>query len=140
MIFSKIKKYFSFLHKTRFIHFFLVGLTGLFINLTLTATFAELVFGRQDYFYAYLIGLFSNLTYNFVLHSIITFKKKTKKALRFSGFIAYNLIMSVFQAYLVDLFVSIVGVDFYLLVITFVIGSLFVVNFLVSKFFLFKFE
>ncbi len=130
--------WFRLLHKLRLIHFLLVGGTGVIINITLTAIFTELVFGREMYFYAYLIGLLSNLVYNFTFHTLFTFKTKDRHSVRFFYFIIYNLAMSGLQAIVIKYIVNIVGVDFYLIVIVGVIGFFFIINFIVSKLFLFK--
>lgn len=124
--------------KFRFIHFLLVGGSGVLINISLTAFFAEVVFGRENYFYAYMIGLFSNLTYNFILHTKFTFKTKSKHKRRFISFIIYNLLMSGLQAVIVKSIIDYIGVDYYLFVIAAVIGFFFTINFVVSKFILFK--
>ncbi|MDA3855685.1 MAG: GtrA family protein [Candidatus Woesearchaeota archaeon] len=136
-IFNPVDWYFLFL-KFRFVHFLLVGGTGVLINILFTAFFAEIVFGREEYFYAYLIGLFSNLVYNFILHTKFTFKTKDKHKRRFTYFIVYNLLMSALQAVIIKSIVDYIGVDYYLLVIVGVIGFFFTINFLVSKLILFK--
>lgn len=127
-----------YLLNSRLYHFILVGGTGVLLNLGLTIFFAEFVFGRQDYFYAYLIGLFSNLAYNFSLHSLVTFKTQDSHLLRFFIFIIYNLLISGLQAFIIKSTVDILGIDYYILVILGVIGTFFLINFLISKLWLFK--
>lgn len=122
----------------RYAHFFAVGATGVFINLSITAFFAELVFGREHYFSAYLVGLGANLIYNFVLHTAVTFKTKTNHARRLAIFVAYSLALTYLQAYLVKTITPIVGIDFYLLVIASVILVFSVATFVLFKFVLFR--
>lgn len=136
--FFSIKEWLIFFYKIRFIHFLLIGGIGVLINILLTTFFTEFFFGRELYFYAYLIGLFSNLIYNFTFHTIITFKTKDKHKKRFIFYIIYNLFMSVFQAFLIKNIVDSFGVDYYLLVIIGVIGFFFLINFIISKFLIFK--
>ncbi len=123
---------------TRFAHFFIVGTTGVAINLGLTAFFAELVFGRENYFSAYLIGLSANLLYNFTLHTLVTFKTKGNHTLRLTAFVAYSLGLAYVQAQTVQFFVDRVGVDWYLVVIGSVILVFSVLTFFLFKFALFK--
>ena len=124
--------------KLRFLHFFLIGGTGVLLNITITAIFAELIFGRELYFYAYLIGLSINLLYNFTFHTLFTFKTKNKHVSRFIYFILYNLIMSFFQALVIKTIVNLIGINYYLFVIVGTIGTFFIINFIISKLFLFK--
>ena len=134
----KPKAWYRLLHKHRFIHFLIIGGTGVLLNITLTTLFTELVLGRGRYFYAYLIGLFANLTYNFTLHTIITFMPTERHTRRFFFFIIYYLSMAALQAAIIKTLVDVIGVDYYLPVITATIGVFFVINFFVSKYWLFK--
>ena len=128
----------SFLHQTRYIHFFVVGATGVALNLAITAFFTELVFGREQYFTGYLIGLGANLLYNFALHTVVTFKTKDRHVRRLTIFVVYSLILAYIQAQLVKWLTALVGVDWYLVVIAAVILSFSVVTFVLFKFLLFK--
>lgn len=126
------------MHSARFVHFFAVGVTGVAINLGITAFFTELVFGREQYFSAYLIGLTANLLYNFVLHTRVTFKTKGNHARRLAIFMAYSLSLAYIQAQCVKWLTAQVGVDWYLVVIASVILTFSVLTFLLFKFVLFK--
>lgn len=128
----------QFLHRTRYLHFFIVGATGVAINLVITVIFAELVFGRENYFSAYLIGLAANLLYNFVLHTVVTFKTKDKHIRRLSIFFAYSLTLAYIQSYAVKHLTELVGVNWYIIVIASVILVFSVLTFLLFKFVLFK--
>ncbi len=128
----------DFVHRTRFAHFFIIGMSGVAINLGLTAFFAELVFGREHYFYAYLIGLGANLLYNFVLHTRVTFKTRGKHARRLLVFVVYSLALAYIQAQVVRSVTDLVGVNWYLVVIASVILVFSVMTFLLFKFLLFK--
>lgn len=108
------------------------------LNLGITAFFAEMVFGRENYFSAYIIGLIANLLYNFTLHTVMTFKTKTKHARRLSIFLIYSLVLTYLQAYMVKNIVSFVGVNWYLVVIASVILVFSIVTFLLFKFVLFR--
>lgn len=130
-----ILKYF---YKVRFLHFLFVGGTGVLINLLLTWIFTEFVFGLEQYFYGYLIGLFANLVYNFTLHTILTYKTTKKHILRFQIFIVYSLVMSFVQAGVIKVITPIIGLRFYLIVIATVILVFSIINFLVFKLWLFK--
>lgn len=127
-----------YLHRTRYLHFFITGASGVGINLTVTAFFAELVFGREQYFLAYLIGVAANLLYNFTLHTVVTFKTKEKHVSRLAFFVIYSLVMTYIQTVVVRTLVSLVGVDWYLVVIGGTIFFFSIITFLLFKFFLFN--
>lgn len=135
---NAIIKISSFLSHSRYLHFFAVGATGVALNLAITAFFAEIVFGRENYFSAYIIGLAINLLYNFTLHTVMTFKTKTKHLRRLTVFIIYSLVLTYLQAYMVKNIVSFVGVNWYLVVIASVILVFSIVTFLLFKFVLFR--
>ena len=126
------------LHSTRYLHFLVVGVTGVAINLGITAFLTELVFGREQYFSAYLIGLAANLLYNFILHTRVTFKTKGNHARRLAIFMAYSLCLAYIQAQCVKWLTAHVGVDWYLVVIASVIFFFSMLTFLLFKFVLFK--
>jgi putative flippase GtrA len=124
--------------RERYLHFFIVGATGVAINLAITAFFAELVFGRERYFTAYVIGLVINLAYNFILHTIVTFKTKGDHVRRLTIFVVYSLILTFIQAQVVKYITNLVGVNWYLIVIAGVIFFFSIVTFLLFKFVLFR--
>ncbi len=132
--------WFTFLRETRYLHFFVVGATGAALNLAFTAFFAELVFGRTHYFNAYLIGLFVNLLYNFVLHTLVTFKTSGKHLYRLSMFFIYSLTLAYVQAYMVKHLTDWIGVNWYIIIIASVIFVFSIITFLIFKFVLFKKE
>lgn len=136
--FFNIVDWYNLFYKHRILHFLFTGGTGVIINLVLTAFFAELVFGREKYFYAYLIGLFANLIYNFTLHTIMTFRTQDKHKRRFAVFIAYSLLMTYIQASIVKLVVDYFGVDWYLIVIATTIAVFSIITFIVLKLWLFN--
>ncbi len=133
-----LRKALAYLLHTRFAHFFFVGATGVLINLALTAFFAELVFGRENYFSAYLIGLSANLLYNFILHTLVTFKTRGNHAVRLTLFVSYSLVLAYIQAQTVKFITAQVGVNWYLVVIASVILVFSLLTFFLFKFVLFK--
>jgi len=129
---------FKFFYKHKYIHFFLTGASGVFINLFFTWFFTTFIFGLKNYFYAYLIGLSANLIYNFTLHIYVNFRTKSKKIKRFIIFILYSLFMSFIQANIIKFLTPIVGLKYYLFVISFVILFFSFFNFLIFKLWLFN--
>lgn len=123
---------------TRLPHFALISGVGLAINLSFVTLFTELVFGRERYFSAYIIGLVANLLFNFIFHTIYTFKTKQRHTRRFIFFIVYNLVMSYIQARIIDWIVPIIGYDWYLFIIISIICFFAVFSFILYKFGLFK--
>jgi putative flippase GtrA len=128
------------LRDTRYLHFFVVGMSGVAMNLGITAGLTELAFGREHYFSAYLIGLGANLLYNFVLHTRITFRTSGGHARRLAIFLAYSLVLAYVQARVTKALVAWLGVDWYLVVIPSVILVFSVITFVIFKFILFKEE
>lgn len=129
---------FSLLCNSRLIHFLSVGSAGALLNLFLTWSFTEFVFGQERYLDAFIIGIVGNLIFNFVLNTLITFKTKTRHARRFMGFVAYSLSMAGIQYYTVKSITPLVGIDWYLLVIAGVILAYAFLNFLFFKHILFR--
>ncbi len=117
----------------KYIHFLVIGVTGLGLALLIIFLLTEFVFGRENYYTAYLIGLVINLTYNFVLHTLISFRTQRKHVSRFIVFIVYNLLMASFQATVVGFVTPIIGVDFYIFIIATVVFIFSIINYLVFK-------
>ncbi len=125
-----------FVHK--YAHFFATGVAGVAMNLLLTWGFTEFVFGIENYFSAYIIGICANLLFNFIVHLRVTFQTQRHVAQRMVGFVAYSLSMTIFQTWVVKTLVGIIGLQYYLFVIAGVILSFSFVTFLLFKFFLFR--
>ena len=128
----------AFLHRTRYLHFFVVGMSGVAINLAITIVLTEFFFGRESFFTAYLIGLVVNLLYNFILHTAVTFKTEGNHVLRLVLFFVYSLSLAYVQARVVRYLTNVFGVDWYAVVIAGVILVFSVMTFLLFKFALFK--
>lgn len=128
----------SFLHRVRYLHFFAVGISGVGLNLAITVGLTELFFGREHYFSAYLIGLGANLIYNFVLHTVVTFKTEGNHALRLILFLGYSVGLAYLQTRVVRYLTDLIGVDWYVVVIGGVIMVFSALTFLLFKFILFR--
>lgn len=126
------------LYKYNYFHFFVVGTTGIILNLTTVYILTEYYFGLENYFTAYLIGLTLNLIFNFIFHTILTFKTKKKHTIRFILFITYSLILTALQAITVKKITPIIGLEYYLLVITTFIIIFSTITFLFFKLVLFN--
>lgn len=122
----------------RFVSFVITGATGVVLNLGVTWGLTEYVFGRPQYFTAYLFGLAVNLVYNFVRHAFVTFNVEDGLPRRFVLFIAYSLCMAALQAWAVRRVVEAVGRSWYLVVIAGVIGVGSLVTFAVCNWWLFS--
>ena len=122
----------------RYVSFFITGATGVALNLFITWSLTTLLFGRDQYFYAYLIGLAVNLVYNFVRHALFTFQTKSSPVLRFVVFIVYSLAMAGLQAVTVRELVAVTGETYYLVVIAAVIFVFSTVTFVVCNYWLFN--
>jgi putative flippase GtrA len=124
--------------KTRFLLFSLVGASGVALNLLTTFLLTEFVFGKNNYFIAYLIGSALNLTYNFALHSLITFKTKHNHTKRFLSYAVFSIISGLIQIFTVRYVVSALGNAWYLLVISATIFTLSTLSFIFFKYMLFN--
>ena len=147
------KDWLNLFNKYRLTHFLITGGSGVIINMLFTIFFAELVFVKEKlyyipilstffitkgYFIATLIGLSINLIYNFTLHTIFTFKTKTKHKSRFTIFIIYSILMTLIQAKIINIIIEIIGEDFYIIVIPAIIAIFSILTYFVFKIWLFK--
>lgn len=121
----------------KFLHFFVTGVLGVLLNLSITWTLTTFVYGVHGYFTAYLIGTAVNLSFNFIIHTLVIFKTRTRHATRLTGFVLYNIGMTAVQASVIKYVTTLVGVQYYLLVIGGTIFTFSVGSFTVFKFFLF---
>ncbi len=126
------------MNRYRFIHFLVIGGTGVVINLGVTWFLTTFFFGLEDYFTAYICGLIANLLFNFVLYSKVVFGTSRDHTRRLIVFMIYSICMASFQAWLVSVLVPLIGLKFYLIVIAGVIGFFSIVNFFIFKLSLFK--
>lgn len=122
----------------KYVSFFITGATGVALNLVITWSLTTLLFGVDQYFYAYLIGLTMNLVYNFVRHALVTFQTKSSPGARFVLFILYSLGMAGLQALTVQELVAYIGDTYYLVVIAGVIFVFSTVTFVVCNYWLFN--
>lgn len=132
------QKVFLLLARYGYLKFLLTGGTGVLINLGLTWFFTEYVYGLENYFDAYLIGISANLLWNFMLYSLWLFKTKHRHFLRFVVFVTYALIMTWVNAVIVSTVTPIIGLQYYLIVIAATIFLLSTFNFFVFKMSLFR--
>ena len=128
----------AFLHRVRYLHFFAVGISGVGLNLAITVGLTEFFLGRENYFTAYLVGLGANLIYNFVLHTLVTFKTEGSHARRLILFLGYSVLLAYLQTRVVRYLTNLIGVDWYALVIASVILVFSIMTFVLFKFVLFK--
>ena len=126
------------LYKINYLQFFAVGVTGVLINLTIVYTLTEFIFGLENYYTAYLIGLTVNLLYNFLAHTIITFQTKKHHKTRFTYFVIYSLALSGLQAITVRYLTPIIGLEYYLFTIASIIFIFSTVTFVFFKLVLFN--
>ncbi len=133
-----IKNIVNIVWDSRFIHYFGITGIGFLINLVTIFILTEFVLGNENYIYSYFIGSFLNLVWNFIFNLSFVFRVKSKVILRLVRFFSYHISMTLLQAFVIKNLVDFIGIKFYLFGIVFVIGSFFVLGFLVSKYFIFK--
>ena len=122
----------------RFLRFALVGGTGACIGLGTTWFLTELIFGLERYFTAYLVGTAVTLIYNLTLYSYAVFGTTRNHARRLIVYLGYILMMIAIQASVVRIITPLIGLEWYLLVITAVVGTFAAFNFLVFKLAIFR--
>lgn len=129
---------FRLLYKYRFLHYLLVGGGGALLNLLVTWSLTTFWFGIDKYFSAYLFGLTANLIFTFTLYSVKVFNTSKTHINRLAIYLAYVFVIVWLQAEIVKNVVPLVGLEFYLGVITVTLGSFALINFFVYKFFIFR--
>jgi putative flippase GtrA len=132
------QRLFSLLMRYGYIQFFIVGGSGVVINLGVTWALTTYVYGLQHYFDAYLFGLAANLVWNFMLYTFAIFKTKGGHARRLIVFTIYFLVVTWFNTLIVRAVTSVIGVQYYLFTIAGTILLLSTMNFFVFKLSLFK--
>jgi len=126
------------LYKYKYIHFFLIGMTGVGLALLITWSLTEYVFGLENYFTSYLIGLAANLVFNFTLHTYVSFNTHTNHPRRFVIFVIFSILMVSLQALTVKILTPLIGIEFYLLVIASVILVYSSISYFIFKFIIFS--
>jgi len=126
------------LYKHKYLHFFLIGISGVAFALLITWALTEYIFGLANYFTSYLVGLTVNLIHNFVLHTTISFGTKKHHSRRFIVFVFFSLLIVALQAITVKFLTPIVGLDYYLIVIAAVIFFYSTISFFLFKFVVFS--
>ena len=121
----------------KFTQTLLTGGSGALLSLLVTSILTEFVFSREQYFTAYLVGVAVGVMYVFAIFIRVVFKTDTHVWKRFAFFSLYMTFLVVLQTFAVKSIVSIVGVDWYLVVIACVIGILSFINYFVYKNFIF---
>ena len=121
----------------KFFGFLIIGGIGVLINLVVTFLLTEFILGRENYLLGFIIGTLINITYNFITYSLIIFKKRKVDLSRKFLFFMYSIFIVYFQIISVDFLVELLGINWYMIVIIFVIGFLSVLSFLFFKYFIF---
>ena len=121
-----------------YIKFFITGASGVILNLIITGVLAHFVFSDSYFIIASIIGTACNLVYNFILHTKLTFKTKSKHKRRFGVFITYSLILASFQELLVAKLTILAGTTYLLIIKAIIIFSFSLLTYLVFRFILFK--
>ena len=126
------------LFRHRFIHFLIVGGGGLFIGLGVTWLFTAFVFGLEGYFTSYLIGTAAAIAFNFTLYTYFIFRTSREHSRRLAIYFIYIVAVITIQAQIVKTVTPLLGLEWYLAVITLVIGIFSVINFFVFKLSIFR--
>ena len=119
-------------------HFLVVGGGGAILGIGLTWILTTFVFGLGGYFSAYLVGTAVALAFNFTMYSLVIFRTSQKHMRRLLVYFVYILGIILIQAVCVKTLTPLVGLQYYLLVIVFVVGFFSLINFLVFKLSIFK--
>ncbi len=117
-----------------------VGGSGALLSIGITYLCVEYLYGTEGYFVAYLTGVAVGVVYAFAVFAFAVFKTTERLLSRFVLFSGYMAFLVVVQAVVVKSAVSVVGVDYYLWVITATIAALSVVNYFVYSRIIFQQE
>jgi len=123
---------------TQYLKYNLIGGLGVVLNLAITLALTELLFGRQNYLYAFVIGNIFNIAYNYAAFIRYIFPVQSLKDHKKAIFISYSIIIALAQVALSKVLVSFTGVDLYLPVLVLVIGVLSVISFFFFKGYIFS--
>jgi putative flippase GtrA len=104
--------WFLFLYKLRAFHFAFVGGSTFLLHVGLTVIFEKFWLGAEKFYYAYTLALVLSLLYNFVMHTIVTYKTKKRHLARFGTFVVYTVIINIFQNIFVKLGTNHFGVAY----------------------------
>lgn len=115
----------------KFIKFFIVGASGVIINLIITAILQFTVFKQEHFYMASIIGTTINVIYNFILHSNFTFKTKTKHKIRFLLFATYTIILSTIQETIIKIITPSIGINY----LIFIKATIILIGSLITYFF-----
>lgn len=114
------------------------GGSGALLSIVITYLCVEYLFGKEGYFTAYLTGVAIGVIYAFAVFAFAVFKTTEHLLRRFAIFSAYMALLVVVQSVIVRVAVSVVGVDYYLVVIALTIAALSLVNHLVYSRYIFR--
>lgn len=122
----------------KFFIFLFIGGLGVLINIIVTFLLTEFVFGQEKYIYSFIIGTLINITYNLIFYSKYTFKVNKISFNQKIIFYSYSWFIVFLQVYLVNFFVQLIGIKYYIFVIILIIGILSIFSFLFFKFVIFN--
>jgi putative flippase GtrA len=126
------------LYDTRILQFLFVGGSAFLLHQFIAWFITSRFFDVTHYEVGYTIGLIAAWFYNFVLHTVVTFRTKTGHGKRFLQFIIYSLTSSVVQYFVMHAITPRVGEEHYLWVNAGVVLCVSLVTFVVFKLWLFK--
>lgn len=121
-IISKLMSY-------KFVNFLFMGGIGVGLNLVITLVLTEFFLGRENYFISFIIGTLVNISYNFLAYSLITFKQKKISLNKKFLFYLYSIAIVILQLLSVKHITYLLGVNWYFVIMIFVIGIFSLVSF-----------
>lgn len=121
----------------QYIQTLLVSGSGVLLSLSIVFVLTELYFGRERYFEAYLIATGISIMYAFIMF-IRLYSVQKGYLFRFILFLVYMLVLVVVQTVVIRHSVNLYGVDWYLLVITTIVGVLSFLSFFVYRYIIFR--
>jgi putative flippase GtrA len=120
----------SFLKRRKaFFYTLLTGGSGALLSVVVTYLCVEYIFGIEEYFTAYLLGVVCGVVYAFAVFAFAVFKTTERLVRKFALFSGYMAVLVIVQAAAVNMLVPIVGSEYYLVVIVGVIAALSIVNY-----------
>jgi len=134
MFIKKIKKIIS----IKFIKFFIVGSTGVLLNLIITAILQFFIFPKELFYMASIIGTTINVIYNFILHTFFTFKTKTKHKKRFFIYALYIIFISTTQELIIKTTTPLIGLNYLVIYKALIILIFSIITYFFFKIYLFN--
>jgi drug/metabolite transporter (DMT)-like permease len=129
----------AFLSKTRTIHFFIVGISAILLQILLTYLYTTYINNGNFTQASFYIPSIIIMIYNFFFHTIFTYRTHTNHISRFIKYALYYIIMTfIIQAQTIFYMISVIGTAYYILINAVVVFTYAILSHIIFKLWLFN--